>query len=94
MYKVTAVKVLADYRLDLTFDDGTRGIVDYSTYLDRGVFTLWRDPAVFAQVRIGDHGGLQWGEDLEICPDSLYLKVTGKTPEELFPALRPDTANV
>jgi hypothetical protein len=33
-------------------------------------------------------GELGWGDQIDLCPDALYLKVTGKTPEDLFPALR------
>jgi hypothetical protein len=31
---------------------------------------------------------------MDLCPDALYLKVTSKKPEDLFPALRnlPDHA--
>ncbi len=54
----------------------------------KGVFDLWRDPLVFEQVRIGSSGELAWGEKVDLCPDALYLKLTGKNPEDLFPALR------
>jgi hypothetical protein len=33
-------------------------------------------------------GAIEWGTDIDICPDAMYLRLTGKTPEELFPALR------
>jgi hypothetical protein len=36
---------------------------------------------------------LIWGEELDLCPDSLYLQVTGKTPEDIFPALRGEHAH-
>jgi len=36
MRKVCTVKVLQDYRLDLTFDDGVRGQVDLSDLVGRG----------------------------------------------------------
>ena len=31
---------------------------------------------------------LVWGGQVDLCPDALYLKVTGKEPEDVFPALR------
>ena len=88
MKKVSKVKVLSGYRLDLEFDDGVSGIVDLSEAVGKGVFALWHDPLVFGQVRIGSSGELVWGEQVDLCPDALYLKVTGKKPEDLFPALR------
>lgn len=92
MRKITNVKVLQTYRLELTFDDGTSGTVDVSHLTGKGVFACWNDPAVFAQVRVGSSGELVWADQVDLCPDTLYLKVTGKKPEELFPALRSESA--
>jgi len=86
--RVSKVKVLSGYRLELEFDDGVSGIVDLSENVGKGVFALWRDPLAFDQVRIGSSGELIWGDRIDLCPDSLYLKVTGKKPEDIFPALR------
>ena len=93
MRRVCTVKVLQGYRLDLTFDDGVRGQVDLSDLVGRGVFALWRDHRVFEQVRIGSFGELFWDDKIDLCPDSLYLKATGKQPEDVFPALRHETAH-
>ena len=88
MRRITNVKVLASYRLELRFDDGVCGTVDLSEAVGKGVFALWRDPLAFNQVRIGSSGELVWGDRIDLCPDALYLKVTGKNPEDIFPALR------
>ena len=88
MKRVSRVKVLSGYRLELEFDDGVSGIVDLSENVGKGVFDLWRDPLNFDQVRIGSSGELVWGDRIDLCPDALYLKVTGKKPEDIFPALR------
>lgn len=93
MRKVSKVQALQGYRLDLTFDDGVRGVVDLSGLVGQGVFTCWQDPQMFEQVRIGSAGELPWGDQVNLCPDSLYLKVTGKKPEDLFPALRHESTH-
>jgi hypothetical protein len=90
MPMITNVKVLQDYRLELTFDDGVFGTVDLSDLVDKSIFALWNDRQTFEQVRIGSSGELVWNERIDLCPDSLYLKVTGKKPEDIFPALRQD----
>jgi hypothetical protein len=92
MRKITHVEVLEAHRLALTFDDGTAGTVDVSGLAGKGVFACWNDPAVFGQVRIGSSGELLWGDHVDLCPDALYLKVTGKRPDEVFPALRQEPA--
>ena len=88
MRRVFKVKVLPGYRLELGFDDGVCGVADLSEAVGQGVFALWRDPLVFEQVRIGSSGELVLVDRIDLCPDALYLKVTGKKPEDLFPALR------
>ena len=88
MRKISAVNVLPGYRLELAFDDGVRGVVDLSGLAGKGVFAIWRDRRIFAQVRIGSFGELTWGGQIDLCPDALYLKATGKNAEEVFPALR------
>jgi hypothetical protein len=74
--------------LELAFDDGVSGAIDLSDAVGQGVFALWCDPLAFDRVRIGSSGELVWGDRIDLCPDALYLKVTGKTPEDMFPALR------
>jgi hypothetical protein len=53
----------------------------------RGVFKPWKDVTFFESVHIASHGAVVWGEDLELCPDALYLKLTGKSAESVFPRL-------
>ncbi len=88
MRRVAKVTVSGEYRLALVFDDGTAGTVDLSSLAGKGVFELWREPGAFARVRIGSSGELTWDGRVDLCPDALYLKVTGKRPEDLFPTLR------
>lgn len=88
MHKVTAVKVLKDYKLDLVFADGKRGTVDLSHLVGKGVFALWNDYRAFREVRIGTSGELTWSEEVDLCPDALYMQATGQKPEDVFPSLK------
>ena len=80
-------------RLGVTFDDGIRGVVDLSNLAGRGVFSLWDDYAEFEKVRLGENGELIWSDQIDLCPNSLYLRVTGKKPEDLFPSLKHEPAH-
>ena len=71
MRRISKVKVLPGYRLELEFDDGVSGTVDLSEAVGKGVFTLWLDPLAFDQVRIGSSGELVWGDRIDLCPDAL-----------------------
>lgn len=88
MYEVKTVVVLDGYRLDLTFSDGTKGIVDLSGLVGKGVFSLWQDYEAFRQVEVGSSGELVWGDEIDLCPGSLYLQATGQEPQDIFPRLK------
>lgn len=93
MYKPVQATPLPGYRLRLRYQDGVEGEVDLSRFVGRGVFALWNDPGAFEQVRIGESGELVWSDQVDLCPDALYLEITGKSPEEAFPNLRKAQAN-
>jgi Protein of unknown function (DUF2442) len=85
MIRPVEVKALSDYRIWIRYADGTQGEVDLSRLAGRGVFALWQDPDAFRNVRLGPHGAIVWTDEVEICADSVYLQVTGKSPDEVFP---------
>ncbi len=59
----------------------------------QGVFAAWKVPGTFATVSVTDFGAVAWGDDIDLCPDALYLRVTGKSPTDLFPSLRETAAH-
>jgi hypothetical protein len=93
MHKIVSVEVLDGYRLNLTFDDGTRGLADLHQLVGSGVFSLWNDYDAFRNVKIGDCGELVWSDTVDLCPDSLYMQVTGKSPSDVFPSLKREPVN-
>jgi hypothetical protein len=80
--RVTNVRHLHDYVLELTFSDGSSGRVDWRERLEKanpaGVFGPLRDPAYFAQVELWiEAGTIRWPNGADICPDVLYSEATG-----------------
>ena len=88
MQKVTEVRALDGFRLQVKFSDGVSGTIDLSHLVGCGVFALWNDPARFRDVYVGDGGQISWSDSVDICPDAVYMQITGKTAEALFPRLR------
>jgi hypothetical protein len=88
MPKLLELKALPKYVIWLRYSDGAQGTVDLSDLVGKGVFSLWKDAGAFEAVALSDYGAPAWGESIDLCPDALYLELTGKRPEELFPALR------
>ncbi len=72
---VTEVEVVGDYRLRLTFADGTVGDVDFGDREWRGVFEPLRDPAYFARVAVDPAAGtIAWPDGLDMAPEPLYAE--------------------
>ena len=87
--KITDARPTGRFEVFLRFDDGNSGNVDLAHLAGRGVFSAWLKQGVFEQLSVSADGALQWPGDLDLCPDSLYLLMTGKAAAEVFPALRP-----
>lgn len=93
MFKLIEVRPLPDYRLHLRYDDGVVGDVDLSSLVGKGVFRLWNDPEAFQHVAIGSGGELRWSDEVDLCADALYMQITGKTPDEVFPSIAKASAH-
>jgi hypothetical protein len=87
MIRPVSIRPQPGYRVWVAFSDGVEGIVDLSDLVGQGVFEAWKNEAFFNIVHLGPGRQIRWSDDIELCPDALYLRLTGKAPEELFPAL-------
>ena len=69
------------YKIEVTFDNGKRGVVDFSKYVDRGgVFGRFRDINFFRNFRVNEElGVLTWQNVIDLAPETLYAEAT-KTP--------------
>ena len=85
---LTRVEPREGYRIWLRYDDGASGEVDLSHLAGQGVFAAWKDRAFFESVRVTDYGAVAWGEEIDLCPDKLYMDLTGKKVEDLMPGFR------
>ena len=77
MNRPNQVESLPGFRIRVTYPDGTKGIIDLSGDIGRGVFAPLADEAFFQTVHIGRYGQIAWSEDIEICPDAAYREIAG-----------------
>lgn len=87
MIRVVEVKPCDNYRIWLRYEDGVEGEVDLSDLAGKGVFSAWLYRAFFETVKVDECGVVKWGDDIDLCPDALHLRLTGKQTEDLFPRL-------
>lgn len=71
---------LANYELELLFEDGTNGIVNVAGIVEfTGVFAPLQNKTYFDQVRVNpDIGTICWPNEADIDPDVLYALITGE----------------
>jgi hypothetical protein len=77
--RITQIRYLQDYRLQLTFADGVTGELDFKTKIvgRGGVFKPLEDLNLFQQVRVDlEVGTIVWPNDVDFDPDVLYSEVT------------------
>jgi hypothetical protein len=69
-WRVRVVNVLPDYRLSITCNDGSSGIVDMSVLVNStnaGIFAALKSTELFQQVSI-EHGALTWPNGADLDP--------------------------
>jgi hypothetical protein len=75
MERVTKVRALPGFRLEMEFSDGLRGVLDYAGRLKGPVFDAIRDPAKFAEVGIDEFGAVCWPGGPDLAPDAMYARL-------------------
>ena len=75
------VEARSSHGLGLRYSDGLSSESDPSDLASKGVFNVWNDRTLFKGVRLDAHGGIVWGEKLDLCGDALHARLCG--PPEL-----------
>ncbi len=78
IHDVVSASYKGEYRIEVTFDNGKRGIVDFSKYLDKGgVFDRFKDIRFFKKFKINKElGALTWQDEIDVAPETLYAEAT------------------
>lgn len=77
-----------NFRLWLRYSDGVEGEVDLSEMAKLPACRGWHEDVSFDAVGLMPGNILTWNDDIDLCGDFLYLKLTGKESADLFPILR------
>jgi DNA-binding XRE family transcriptional regulator len=74
--KVRTVRALPEYRLALTFSDGTQGTADLRPHVQRRPFLPLQDARMFGEARV-ERGAVEWPCEVGIAPEALYALAHG-----------------
>ena len=76
-WRLTRVKPLDHYRLEVEFIDGTCGIFDLSKYVMSPracVFAALKEVSLFNQVYL-EYGAVTWPGEIDFAPDAMYDEI-------------------
>jgi hypothetical protein len=71
--RVVHVKYQGHYKLMLTFANGEVKQFDFRSYLNYPVYEALQDEIFCKKVKTSD-GIVQWNEDIDFSPDTIYLE--------------------
>ena len=80
MFDVTEAKYIEGYKIEIVFENGKKGTVDFSGYIKKGgVFSRFSDMTYFRNFHINQELGiLCWPDGVDIAPETLYREATGE----------------
>jgi hypothetical protein len=81
LHDVISARYIEDYKIELVFDDGKSGVVDFQEFASRGgVFDRWKDHDYFKNFTVDrELGIITWNHEIDIAPETLYSLAT-QTP--------------
>ncbi len=78
IWTITHFTLLPDYKIEVSFADGTSGIADLAPRLSQGPLGDGFDPLcdekVFSQAFL-EHGALTWPGGIDLAPDAMYQRI-------------------
>jgi hypothetical protein len=81
--KVQEVKYIADYTINIKFDDGISGTIQLNDLVQKGIFKVLQDKNQFAKVYTNGYS-IAWSDELEIDATKIYSDLTGKNFGEIL----------
>lgn len=82
--RIIAVRYVKDLLLEITFNNGVSGEIDFSEVANEGVLMSFLNPSFFKNFAIVRNGrAIEWEGGLDFCADSLYEQVVQQPFENL-----------
>ena len=71
---VTRAEYRGGYSIQVTFNDGKSGAIDFLRWLEGPIFEPLKDPEYFQRFFV-DGGTVSWPNGADIAPETLYEEV-------------------
>tara|TARA_Y100000588_G_C14211952_1_gene907068 strand:- start:398 stop:760 length:363 start_codon:yes stop_codon:yes gene_type:complete len=79
-WRLTKVKPLPNYEIEVEFNDGTHGFIEMTALImseRAGVFSILKDKAIFDQAHL-EYGVLTWPGEIDLAPDAMHDAIKQK----------------
>ena len=72
---VTGAVYIGDYKVEVSFNDGRKGIADLSDTLEGPVFEPLKDKTIFSQLRVDEVlETVTWPNGVDLAPEYIYFQ--------------------
>ncbi len=79
---VTSAKYIEEYRVQISFNDGRKGVADLSDALKGSVFGPLKEKSVFSRLKLDKElGTIVWPNGADLAPEYIYFQAFKGEPE-------------
>ncbi len=79
---ITQVKYLSDYKIEVLFNNGKKGVADLSGVLKGKIFEPLKEKTVFAQLKIDrELETIVWPNGADLAPEFIYYQIFKDDPQ-------------
>lgn len=71
--RVKTVCPIEDFQLLLTFKNGEERVFDVKPWLEKPIYSPLKDVEIFKKAHTV-FGTVSWNDEIDFCPDTLYLE--------------------
>ncbi|MCL0065337.1 DUF2442 domain-containing protein [Dehalococcoidia bacterium] len=78
---VTNAKYIEEYRVQISFNDGRKGVADLSDALEGSVFGQLKEKSVFSRLKLDEElGTIVWPNGADLAPEYIYFQAFKDEP--------------
>jgi hypothetical protein len=79
---VTNAIYIGDYKVEVSFNDGRKGVADLSDALKGPVFNPLKDKTIFSQLKVNEVlETITWPNGIDLAPEYIYFQAFKSKPE-------------
>jgi len=79
---ITNVRYLEDYKVEVSFNDGRKGVADLADALKGSMFEPLKNKSLFSRLVVDKElGTIVWSNGADLAPEYIYFQAFKKEPE-------------